>query len=603
MFSIFSLENIISFDTLAWINTLCVGLKKLALCGKGAVHMYEREADGNLNLYSFALKTVPFSFLCYTFMRLSIGMMTLATSIIIVCQADSASGVFQDFAGLGAIAGLDNLVFTACQMRFITKTAFEVAAKVSSQTLHAENLPYTNTILKAFVVVCLIVPFFTTLSLVTRAQISGAHCPEISVSTGDEGYAGLSGLYRWDGTYSNDRAVYRQVHAAGNKFAKKYVIVHCSVSTSWTFLEDQSTAGQASVFFEENCGISWLIMSEVDRRYTIFSPAKWFAFSRSLGIFVVPQMHIKCNVCESSNQDLQCNRGGTCSDDGRCECRAGGFGPTCDFAAPCRTVNIDFSQLPSNGSLIAKQVQGFYTYARLSRCEGKKAAECVDVSPTIAVDTYTNGRLLDTVVDWYKKQDRLLTSSMRPVYINWNVGRIMFHDGARWALTTMTLLGIPPPQNASQVQAFFESFHSYSNKSEMSKVTLFSDVTPVVSPDLAKAWYTYHARSNGESNAVELPFWITCTEVDPDTTTFKEQDTQIQAGKLSPNGGTKNPSNVQDSTPPPPPPNVQGSKTSTPPPNAQASQPASPPSNVQGSQPASPAPNAPPPSAGAGGAV
>ena len=129
MFSIFSLENIISFDTLAWINTLCAGIKKLVLCGKGVVHMYEREADGELNLYSFALKTVPFSFLCYTFMRLSIGMMTLATSIIIVCQADSASGVFQDFAGLGAIAGLDNLVFTACQMRFITKTAFEVKLK------------------------------------------------------------------------------------------------------------------------------------------------------------------------------------------------------------------------------------------------------------------------------------------------------------------------------------------------------------------------------------------------------------------------------------------------------------------------------------------
>jgi hypothetical protein len=60
------------------------------------------------------------------------------------------------------------------------------------------------------VVGCLL-PFFYILANVTNAQIVGAHCPELVINNGVEELGGLNGLYRWDGTFSNARPVYRQV--------------------------------------------------------------------------------------------------------------------------------------------------------------------------------------------------------------------------------------------------------------------------------------------------------------------------------------------------------------------------------------------------------
>ena len=45
----------------------------------------------------------------------------------------------------------------------------------------------------------------------TNAQIVGAHCPEVVINNSVEELGGLNGLYRWYGTFSNARPVYRQV--------------------------------------------------------------------------------------------------------------------------------------------------------------------------------------------------------------------------------------------------------------------------------------------------------------------------------------------------------------------------------------------------------
>ena len=59
--------------------------------------------------------------------------------------------------------------------------------------------------------VFLVVPFIGVLAIVTTTQQAGAHCPELTLATGVAEAGGLSGLYRWDGGFSNERPVYRQV--------------------------------------------------------------------------------------------------------------------------------------------------------------------------------------------------------------------------------------------------------------------------------------------------------------------------------------------------------------------------------------------------------
>jgi len=165
------------------------------------------------NLFAFAAQVAPVSFLTFALMRIAVGLLTLITSIIIIVQTEENTTLFADFAALNVIASLDNLVFISCQMRFLGH-AFDgnprnIAKLVETTRFHAEDFHGLSFMLRCFVLVFLLLPAVVILGVVHVRQTAGVHCPEITVSTGLEVYPGLSGLYRWDGTFSNHRAVYR----------------------------------------------------------------------------------------------------------------------------------------------------------------------------------------------------------------------------------------------------------------------------------------------------------------------------------------------------------------------------------------------------------
>jgi hypothetical protein len=389
IYSLLSLENILCVDTLAYINNVCCFVKRILFgwCITIPNHSYASEACedsiGSGNLFAFAIEKVPLSYTFYAGCRIVIGCLTLVTQILIVCQSDVVTDVFANFAALTVIAGLDNLVFEACIARFMGARPRRLCIKTQSLEFMAEDMVYALYTLRAFVVIFLLVPFIGALASVTQSQINGAHCPELVVKTAFPELGGLSGMYRWGGTFTNGRPLYRMVHLSGKKFGERITLGHCEATTSWVILAFKENEPSDSNAFQEACQTKWIMTSPLDDTYNLFNAhLGWSRFSRDYGIENVPGFMISCAKCEASDEDLHCNRAGTCSKDKQrcvCEVAAAGFGTVCDFSPPCWTVNIsftpgghltDFVKAEGPTALNLTKVAGVYEIVKLPRCKG-----------------------------------------------------------------------------------------------------------------------------------------------------------------------------------------------------------------------------------------
>lgn len=128
--------------------------------------------------------------------------------------------------------------------------------------------------------------------MVTVAQMEGAFCKELIVSTGSENYPGLSGLYKFNGRLSQNRPVYEQIHPSGYEFEKQYKLLYCGASQAWTILKMKE--GQEP---QEACQTQWKIMSKEDEGFSVFEPDAWMEFHRSTAL-TSSDLIIKCNQCE-----------------------------------------------------------------------------------------------------------------------------------------------------------------------------------------------------------------------------------------------------------------------------------------------------------------
>lgn len=419
-------------------------------------------------------------------------------------------------------------------MRFLGHTFAgnprNIAKLVETTKFHAEDFQSVSSMLRCFVVLFLILPSICILGVVNVRQTAGVHCPELTVSTGLESYAGLSGLYRWDGNFSNHRAVYRQLHPSGQDFGGRYRIVHCGATDSWAFVKINE--GQDAQLL---CQSNWMIMSEPDESYDIFTPGNWVYFTRALGVNIAPDFILNCNSCEKENELVHCNRGGSCVE-GRCQCRDGGYGPTCAFSAPCRVVSIE--------GVVQDGYGGKFTLL-----ENKGTRENAP-----GIDAFHR------MPPWYSKGNKTVSTSLRPVYLNrcsastelgtlpptcTGTTTVLFHDGVRWLMTRPSVLSPDLHDSASNalIEEFFDQFHP-EDYVMTDRVEVYSSQTPGASPEDAEEWYI---------DGFISEMLIECEEVDVNEAKFIAADHETDFFPDQ-SGGGAGPAIKPPSSPPPPPP-------------------------------------------------
>jgi len=163
--------------------------------------------------------------------------------------------------------------------------------QVQNKTFHAEDIPLLATVLKFFMFLVFGLGV-AIVGMVTVAQMNGAFCKELIVSTGSDNYPGLSGLYKFSGKLSQDRPVYDQVHPSGYEFDKKYKLLYCGSSQAWTIV--RMTPAQNP---QEACQSQWLISSKETEGFSVFEPDSWMEWSRSTAL-TSSDLIVKCNQCE-----------------------------------------------------------------------------------------------------------------------------------------------------------------------------------------------------------------------------------------------------------------------------------------------------------------
>ena len=127
---------------------------------------------------------------------------------------------------------------------------------------------------------------------------------------------------------------------------------------------------------QQLCKTSWIFSSEVDDSYYVFGNEHWMQFTENFGLVPATEFEVICTKCEKENEQIQCNRAGTCSDAQRCICNQDSFGSICTYSSPCFTISVQFepgawlNDFVQNGPLNLTRVQGVYQIVQLPRCLG-----------------------------------------------------------------------------------------------------------------------------------------------------------------------------------------------------------------------------------------
>ena len=287
--------------------------------------------------------------------------------------------------------------------------------------------------------------------------------------------------------------IHRQLHPSGYDFGGKYRLVHCGATEAWTFIKinDREDA-------QLMCQTNWMIMSEPDESFDIFNADSWVYITRERGVNPAPDLMIDCTSCEEENELVHCNRGGSCVD-GRCQCREGGWGPTCALAAPCRVVRIE-----------GNSPDGFGGKYRLLETTQERE-DPPDVTP------------FQRMPPWYRGANKTVTASMRPVYLNrcssapakarrqgaegpqppppppaapppaacTGLTTILFHDGVGWLLARPSSLSPDLDDQAPNalLETFFDQFHPGDYSLIDGDGIFYSSPTPGASPEDAEGWF------------------------------------------------------------------------------------------------------------------
>ena len=127
---------------------------------------------------------------------------------------------------------------------------------------------------------------------------------------------------------------------------------------------------------QQYCKTMWIFSSEVDTSYYVFGNEHWMQFTSNFGLVPATEFDLSCTKCEKDNEQIQCNRAGTCNDNQRCKCNPDSFGSICTYSAPCFTVSVHFepgawlNDFVQNGPLNLTRIQGLYQIVQLPRCLG-----------------------------------------------------------------------------------------------------------------------------------------------------------------------------------------------------------------------------------------
>ena len=287
--------------------------------------------------------------------RFAEGAVGLLVCTVIIIQSSGVIDLFANFAAMGFISCMDDVVFALAKHGYLSKSLQRAAEETAAFKVPASSAAGSAR-RRTFLLLAILGGVAGLWATISVDQLEGAFlCTSMSAQFGDGvigdvgfhsgGYDILTDAATGQIQFAADRAVYVERNQGYGTFA------FCAQSGHWTF-----TVAPDMDVADWPCRDLKLRSPKTSAFDLAFAPgAEWSIFSPSLGLVPAPFFMLSCNACANDgNGDsaADCNFNGRCNaDTGRCECSASGpgsgrFGPKCEFPAPASVLVTEIGKGP-----------------------------------------------------------------------------------------------------------------------------------------------------------------------------------------------------------------------------------------------------------------
>ena len=392
------------------------------------------------------------------------GSLCLATTFILIMQANDVVGLFLDFLALTFISTLDDIMFALARDGYFSHKLKKEAKYVMSVRVPVSPSRFFRPLAFAFLCSSFIIGW----CYVVYGQATGKYirCNTISVQFGDAFHPDLahfSGVYA--ATSSNlGRPIYvEQKPQIEAKHHGQAIFGYCHTENAWTFSFADKDGNKV-----DPC--NWVAKTVETETFDISTiPASdWNVLSSESVEVPFTHFSLVCNDCEHQTKDA-CSNAGQCVSNA-CVCDEGRFGLNCQYEKPCETVEVDTSKEPFVG-------------------DWSETFDLIQLAvPRIEADKYR--------IHSVKVYDRPVYSSHHD---DGSYHLILF-TGRRWVLINSDSAGLRNGLDTDwqDVVEWLEEFHGYYSSYSVSYISSPTDVfTPsdTVSP-LELQWYGTKSTSN-----------------------------------------------------------------------------------------------------------
>ena len=290
------------------------------------------------------------------------GLFGLVVTFMLIITSSTVLDVLLNFAAVEFVAGLDDAVFSLCEMGFLGRLN-KLEADLVSESTHKPKRNQASKMLHAMGLVGILGVVLFFWGYIYSMQVRGVYSPKTLIVQFDDqvrpelaAHSGLYVLQTNARTAPSNRFQYNELRAGGGHFG------YCFTNSEWTFSVGSPV---------DPCNYSNVLAKSIKTQtydMTQLAGEAWFVIRESVDQAIPMQDFFMAIACETADD---CSGRGRCTRDNRCECQAGTFGVRCEHSvdAICPEVKLDerFAtqfQAVRPVSTVFKQVPNSFVYHR-----------------------------------------------------------------------------------------------------------------------------------------------------------------------------------------------------------------------------------------------
>ena len=280
--------------------------------------------------------------------RLGVGCFGLILTFVLIIRAETVRDLLLDFTAIEFVLVLDNALFLLARWGYLAQELSEQADKIA-YTHHplGESTKGQNwkRLWRVLFLMCIFGGMIGAWGYIVKQQNDGKYLPQSFFVQFSDDYdstlSAFSGIYTYhgrEGNLGNEYAYYKPASST-SLFADRAKFGYCHSKKAWAFSYDSAEADNVC---HPSMALSPQTLSfDITKQNTKWSVVNQMSqLKRPLQHFFLTALRVyDGKACRSGNS---CGSSGRfMCQEGQCVCSPEWFGLSCEFEAPCETMEVD----------------------------------------------------------------------------------------------------------------------------------------------------------------------------------------------------------------------------------------------------------------------